>query len=203
MMRALGICWALVLAVLVAAGDTYYVDGSDPGASDSGPGTEGNPWKTLAHAAARVGPGDTVLIRAGLYREWVSPRKSARRFPRPQPLFGTPPSRLEASGPWRPSPSGTAGATSIPPPRCSTKRTRTDQPAGQDDNDCSLRRTCRPPPQKCGTTPSPATEPILSGVRNSCRKAGRSRKEGRAARNGSHSDTLPPGRVGQPIFEMW
>lgn len=52
---------------LVAA--TYEVAQRHPQASDDGPGTRERPWQTLAKAAASVGPGDTVLIRGGVYRE--------------------------------------------------------------------------------------------------------------------------------------
>ena len=41
------------------------------GASDNNPGTEAQPWKTIARAgtAKELRPGDTVLIKSGLYRE--------------------------------------------------------------------------------------------------------------------------------------
>lgn len=35
--------------------------------SDSAPGTEAAPWKTLQHAADHVTPGDTVIVHAGTY----------------------------------------------------------------------------------------------------------------------------------------
>jgi hypothetical protein len=60
----------LVLAVLagsslaVAAGDTYYVA---PGGDDTGPGSNADPFRTIQKAAALVGPGDTVVVRAGEY----------------------------------------------------------------------------------------------------------------------------------------
>jgi hypothetical protein len=34
---------------------------------DSNPGTEGQPWRTLAHAESEARPGDTVVIRSGTY----------------------------------------------------------------------------------------------------------------------------------------
>jgi hypothetical protein len=36
-------------------------------------GTEGRPFKTISKAAALAGPGDTVTVHEGLYREWVNP----------------------------------------------------------------------------------------------------------------------------------
>lgn len=54
-----------------AGAATYYVDGSDPKASDDGAGSEAVPWKTIARAgkAAELKPGDLVLIKTGVYRE--------------------------------------------------------------------------------------------------------------------------------------
>ena len=43
----------------------YYVDGSNPSASDSNPGTAALPWKTINKANSSLSPGDTVYIRRG------------------------------------------------------------------------------------------------------------------------------------------
>jgi hypothetical protein len=50
---------------------TYFVDASAGNASDENPGTEAAPWKTLrfAGSAAVLKPGDSVLIKTGVYRE--------------------------------------------------------------------------------------------------------------------------------------
>ena len=70
-------CRAIILAALTAAAPlyaaTYFVDQSHPDAADDGPGTEAQPWKSFAHAAQdeRVGPGDTVLVKSGVYREEI------------------------------------------------------------------------------------------------------------------------------------
>ena len=45
----------------------YYVDGSNPNASDSNPGTEALPWKTITKASRTLVAGDTVYIKAGTY----------------------------------------------------------------------------------------------------------------------------------------
>jgi hypothetical protein len=60
----------VVLALPLHAA-TFCVDGSSKTASDTNPGTEAEPWKTLARAgsAAELAPGDTVLLRSGVYRE--------------------------------------------------------------------------------------------------------------------------------------
>jgi parallel beta-helix repeat protein len=56
-----------------APGRIFYVDGSNTKAADSNPGTADAPWKTIAHAgiAAELQPGDTVLIKSGVYRDSV------------------------------------------------------------------------------------------------------------------------------------
>ena len=46
-----------------------------PLADDNGPGTEENPFKTIARAAEQAEPGDTVRVHAGIYREHVAPRR--------------------------------------------------------------------------------------------------------------------------------
>ncbi|MDZ4698935.1 MAG: right-handed parallel beta-helix repeat-containing protein [Rhodothermales bacterium] len=48
--------------------DTFYVD---PAGNDSNPGTSARPFRTIAHAVKQVSPGDTVLVRNGVYREKV------------------------------------------------------------------------------------------------------------------------------------
>jgi hypothetical protein len=42
--------------------------------SDHADGTEGSPLRTINAAAQRAQPGDRVVVHAGEYREWVSPR---------------------------------------------------------------------------------------------------------------------------------
>ena len=72
----------LNLAVLPmpASGATYYVDGQLSDASDDHPGTAEAPWKTISRAAAaeELRPGDTVVIRAGVYREHVEVKVSGQ-----------------------------------------------------------------------------------------------------------------------------
>ena len=52
---------------------TYYVA---PGGSNANPGTLAQPFKTIAYAASLVQPGDTVLVRGGVYRETAKPARS-------------------------------------------------------------------------------------------------------------------------------
>jgi len=63
----------VVLVALAWRGEaaTYYVDRNHAGASDGAVGSESKPWKTIQHAVDSVGPGDTVYIKAGTYRERV------------------------------------------------------------------------------------------------------------------------------------
>ncbi len=53
--------------------DVYYIDGSASGASDSNPGTEASPWKTIAKANRSLTAGDTVYIKAGDYADYIAP----------------------------------------------------------------------------------------------------------------------------------
>ncbi len=66
-LRARGLWGCLVVSASAAAGTPFVVDGSDPQASDSSAGSRSAPWKTIAHAAASVTAGDTVVVRPGTY----------------------------------------------------------------------------------------------------------------------------------------
>lgn len=44
--------------------------------TDSGDGSRARPFLTINRAAAVAGPGDTVTVQAGAYREWVKPVRS-------------------------------------------------------------------------------------------------------------------------------
>lgn len=46
---------------------------------DSSPGSLTNPWKTLQHGINNLQPGDNLLIREGIYKEYVSLKKSGTR----------------------------------------------------------------------------------------------------------------------------
>lgn len=49
---------------------THYVS-KEAGASDANPGTLASPWRTLQKAANSANPGDTILVRGGVYPENV------------------------------------------------------------------------------------------------------------------------------------
>ena len=67
------------LAAMTAQAAEYTVA---PGGDDAAAGTRGAPWRTLAHACDVAAPGDTVVLRAGVYRETLKPRRSGE-FGRP------------------------------------------------------------------------------------------------------------------------
>ena len=54
---------------------TYYVDQHHPNASDTAEGTAQHPFRTINRAAEVVEPGGRVLVKAGVYREEVQPRR--------------------------------------------------------------------------------------------------------------------------------
>ena len=66
----------MVLAASSAFAAQIFVAGNDPMASDKNPGTEARPLKTIQKAASLATAGDTVFIRAGTYRETVTPAHS-------------------------------------------------------------------------------------------------------------------------------
>jgi hypothetical protein len=86
-MRAFFVCLfsALVsLAGVILASD-YYVDADSRGgaADDAAPGTKDRPWKTLGRVSRpgepAAGPGDTVWVRGGVYRETLTLSRGGQR----------------------------------------------------------------------------------------------------------------------------
>ncbi len=57
-------------------GTTYFVDNQRAGNSDSNPGTEAQPWRTIQHAVNTAPAGNTVLVKAGDYPENVTVARS-------------------------------------------------------------------------------------------------------------------------------
>jgi parallel beta-helix repeat protein len=79
--RCLGLLTLLLCGstakVMVAAAATYYVDGSSPTCSPTGPGTEAQPYCAISQAVnLRAQPGNTILVKPGVYREQVTIRAS-------------------------------------------------------------------------------------------------------------------------------
>ncbi len=94
---------ALLAGTLLSGGDTlaatYHVAQGVQTASDGNSGTEAAPWKTIARAAAakELGPGDTVLIHSGVYRENVEVKVCGEPG-RPITLAVAPGSRVVVKG---------------------------------------------------------------------------------------------------------
>ena len=63
--------WCSFAAPRSAGAATYYVDQKSSSAADTNPGNRALPFKTIGAAAKAVKPGDTVLVRPGIYREAV------------------------------------------------------------------------------------------------------------------------------------
>lgn len=72
-MRTLKLVLPIALAVFLIfttfqpEASTYYVDKSNPNASDNNPGTENEPWATIQKGIDVAQAGDTVFIKAGTY----------------------------------------------------------------------------------------------------------------------------------------
>jgi hypothetical protein len=49
----------------------YYVAQQNPAAVDTNPGTADQPWKTISRSLTTLRSGDTLNVRAGVYREMV------------------------------------------------------------------------------------------------------------------------------------
>lgn len=60
-------------AAVTGYGRIYVVDQNAPTAADSGPGNTESPFRTISAAAKLAGPGDTVVVHEGIYRERVTP----------------------------------------------------------------------------------------------------------------------------------
>jgi hypothetical protein len=77
--RLLGMIHLLIpLAASSASAATYCVATTG---RDSNPGTLSQPWRTVQNAANKLLPGDTVLVRGGIYREAVSVNVSGSDTP--------------------------------------------------------------------------------------------------------------------------
>jgi len=69
---------AVAVIVSHSVGAVYVVDVNSPKASDENPGTIDLPLKSINRAAQLVQPGDTVIVKAGIYREHVRLTRSGK-----------------------------------------------------------------------------------------------------------------------------
>ena len=75
-MRIGNIFWSAVLLTGTLCGREFHVT---PAGSDKNPGSAQAPFATIGRAAAAVGPGDTVKIGPGLYREQITFKRSGKK----------------------------------------------------------------------------------------------------------------------------
>ena len=68
------LAWALGHGAVLAL--ELQVDAANPAASDANPGSDRQPLRTIAAASRLAGPGDTVVVHAGTYREVLQPLHS-------------------------------------------------------------------------------------------------------------------------------
>lgn len=75
----------------------YIVAQNHQFSSDKNPGTLDRPFKTISKAASLAEPGDTVLVYAGIYREWVAPARGGEEG-RPITYMGAPGEKVIVRG---------------------------------------------------------------------------------------------------------
>jgi hypothetical protein len=69
-MRVIFSALVVVLAACTGSEKVYHVSVTG---LDGNPGTEARPFKTISAAASVAGPGDTITVHEGVYRERVNP----------------------------------------------------------------------------------------------------------------------------------
>lgn len=94
-------CAALLVGCTAAADQTartYVVNNRVSNADDDNPGTQARPLRTIQAAADRARPGDTVLVRAGIYREEVVPPRGGDSPDRPIAYRAAPGEKVSIRG---------------------------------------------------------------------------------------------------------
>lgn len=66
----------LIVRHELIAQNVYYVDKGNIKASDKNPGTEDRPLLTIKQASLLAQPGDSVKVKAGVYRERIAPARA-------------------------------------------------------------------------------------------------------------------------------
>lgn len=75
-LRVLSVMAVSVFCICATAhGRVLVVDGRDPSADDRSAAAGKGVFRTINAAAQIAGPGDTVRVRGGLYREWIRPAR--------------------------------------------------------------------------------------------------------------------------------
>lgn len=83
----------------------WHVAVAAAAADDTNPGTPESPLRSLAAAAARVGPGEKVVIHGGIYRECLAPQRGGAG-PEAMIAFEAAPGEqviISAAEPWTPT----------------------------------------------------------------------------------------------------
>ena len=88
---------------IIRVSQTLYVSSGHPEASGGAPGTAEKPFRTIGEAAEIAGPGDTIVVAAGIYREWVAPARGGEAG-RPITYTAAEPSKVFVKGSdvWQP-----------------------------------------------------------------------------------------------------
>ncbi|MHC4703919.1 MAG: DUF1565 domain-containing protein, partial [Planctomycetota bacterium] len=73
MRRQITVAVACVAAIFATDATTAREIHVSKAGRDSDPGDRDNPYLTISRAAQAAKPGDTVIVHAGTYREWVKP----------------------------------------------------------------------------------------------------------------------------------
>ena len=94
---ALVLLLGLVAPASQAQDAVLVVDHASQQADDANPGTTDKPFKTITAAIAKAGPGSTVLVKGGIYRESVTLKKSGEKD-RPLTIKAMPGERVVVSG---------------------------------------------------------------------------------------------------------
>lgn len=84
----------MTLAAVAAHAAEYAVS---PHGDDTAAGTRAAPWRTLGRACESSVPGDTVVLRAGVYRETLRPTRSGESG-RPIRFLAEPGEKVVLSG---------------------------------------------------------------------------------------------------------
>ena len=92
--RLIVLAFCMALTASVAGAADYYVAQKDAAADDGNSGTALKPFKTISGSLPHLKPGDTVYVRAGVYREqvmlpkedWTLDKHTWKAFPCPKSI---------------------------------------------------------------------------------------------------------------------